>query len=224
MDPGFYRAFRHITPSGFLKWIDRYNFDGSELQDMIQTNPAPIQVQTLDCSVAQTEPLLINFPARAFVIYFYDSTTNVRTRKTNGFVKVRINQDRVENEFPAKHNRGFRGDYFRLYLTWPAQANVKADLVMHLFDDDPWEMDAVVAAAPSGLVISAFNQEVPAGVIDGVNATLTLAAVPVSAASVLFMFDGITWQQPADYSVAGQIITATAPFPLGGNPYAYYPS
>lgn len=150
MDPGFYRAFRHITPNGFRKWIDRYNYESSELQDMIQTNPAPIQVQTLDLTVAQTTPLLINFPARAFVIYYYDSTTTIKTRKTDAFAKVRINQDRVENEFPAKHNRGYRGDYFRLYLTWEAQANVKADLVMHLFDDDPWEMDGVAVSGGGG--------------------------------------------------------------------------
>lgn len=166
MDPGFYRFFRHITPSGFKKWIDRYNYDGQEIQDLIQTAPVPLQVQTLDCTAAQSVSLLMNYPARAFVIYFYDSASPIKTIKPNGFVKVRINDDRIENEFPAKHNRGFRGDYYRLFLSWPAQANTKADLVMHMFDDDPWETDSVTATGGAGGTVTSVSV-VPANGFSG---------------------------------------------------------
>lgn len=167
MDPGFYRFFRHITPSGFKKWIDRYNYEGQELQDLIQTAPSPIQVQTLDCTVAQTIALEFKYPARAFVIYFYDSTSTTKTIKPNGYVQVAINENRAENTFPAKHNRGYRGDYYRLFLTWPAQANTKADLVMHMFDDDPWEMDSLSQSGTVTSVALADGSTVPIFSISG---------------------------------------------------------
>lgn len=284
MDPGFYRFFRHITPSGFLKWIDRYNYEGQELQDLIQTAPVPIQVQTLDCTVAQTISLPMLYPGRSFVIYFYDSTSTTKTVKPNGFVKVRINDDRAENEFPAKHNRGYRGDYYRLFLSWPAQANTKADLVMHMFDDDPWEMDAVTPGSTGTVTSVAFAegsttpiftitgspivgagtitetlktqtantifagpttgaaaqptfralvnadlstanvpvQEVPAGAVDGVNVTYTLANTPISAQSVLFFVNGLLQRQPTDYSMAGAVATFVLPLTIGQSKYAYY--
>lgn len=225
MDPGFYRFFRSITPSGFLKWIDRYDYEAAELQDLIQTAPAPIQVQTLDCTVAQTIQLEFKYPARAFVIYFYDSTTTTKTVKPNGYVKVRINENRAENEFPAKHNRGYRGDYYRLYLTWPAQANTKADLVMHMFDDDPWQMDGIQAASTGLIQINAFNNEALTGVVDGANKDFTMTNTPVSEASVL-VFANAQMIYNVDYTVnlATKTVSFTVAPALLTVPRVYYPS
>jgi hypothetical protein len=145
---GFYRAFRALTPNSFYKWIDRYNFEGQEIQDLTQSNPMPIYVQTIDLSVAQTvaSPLLVNIPGRGFNIYGFTTGTATKSQQTNVFVNVRLIDDKIENQFPAKHNRGYRGDFTKLYLNWPAQGASSIDLIIFKFDDDPWQMDSLNAA------------------------------------------------------------------------------
>lgn len=135
----FYRTLRHLIPNGFLKWVDRYTYQGQELQDLIQTNPAPTMVFDLDLSVAQTTPKEINVSGRGFALYGYTTSDGTQTVAADIFVQVRINQDRAENEFPGKHQRGYRGDFFKLYLYWPAQAASSAKLVIHKFDDRQWQ-------------------------------------------------------------------------------------
>jgi hypothetical protein len=67
-------------------------------------------------------------------------------------------------------------------------------------------------------------QEIPAGVINGINTVFTLENVPVSNASVkLFMNRGIRFQGVGlDYTVSGNTLTTTAPPPLGAKLYANY--
>jgi len=52
-------------------------------------------------------------------------------------------------------------------------------------------------------------QEVPTGVIDGVNDTYTLSQTPTGAASVKIYLDGLFQRQGTDYTIAGSTITMT---------------
>lgn len=138
-DTGFYRTVRALIPSGFLKWIDRYTYQGEELQDLIQTNPSPLAVYEFDLSVAQTQPFEVNVPARGFGFYGFTTGSASQAVEIDIYAGIRINVDRPENEFPAKHQRGYRGDFYKLFVRWPAQANKSAKLVLHKFDDRQWQ-------------------------------------------------------------------------------------
>lgn len=138
-DEGFYRKFRAIIPSNFLKWIDRYNYESAELQNLIGNNNKPLSTHTLDLSIAQTMPREINFPGRGFALYGYVTSDATRTVVVDFLVNVRINKDLPETQYPGKHQRGYRGDFVKLFLYWPAQPGVTVDLVVHNFDDRPWQ-------------------------------------------------------------------------------------
>lgn len=137
-EEGFYRKFRQEIPDRFFKWIDRYSYESAELQNLIQSNNKPLTVISLDLSLA-TSSKIINLAGRGFSLYGYVTGDATKTVVKDFLVNVRLNQDVAQNEYPGKHQRGFRGDFFRLYLNWPAQVNVSVDLVIHNFDDRPYQ-------------------------------------------------------------------------------------
>lgn len=72
-----------------------------------------------------------------------------------------------------------------------------------------------------------WAQEAPAGTVDGVNVTFTLAHTPVADASVNLSLDGVTQRQGGglDYTISGATITfATPPLavPIPQTPWAIY--
>lgn len=149
MNDSFYRNQRNITPSADLKRIGEYDIEGADLQSLQQQNPDILFSQILDLSVARaiTDPLNIQCPGRAAVIYGYSSlsqydgtsaATGVEVSEPAAFVVCRVNFNRAENSFHMKHNRGFHGTFNGLWLAWPAQANVKARLVIFKGDGYPW--------------------------------------------------------------------------------------
>lgn len=143
---GFYEAMRFFKPSEFLKWINRYHWQSEELQALSQSPPKAVYTQTIDLSSARldSDPLIVRCPGRAFVAYGFTTATlnTTRTNATDIYLSARIGQNNPEFAFPVKHNRGFRGDFLELYLSWPAQSGKSCDLVIHQFDDDPWEEDS----------------------------------------------------------------------------------
>ena len=139
-DNARYRNFRALSPESDKKWIDRYNFEGSLLQDEIARNQSVINVVTQDLSVASvagnslfSNNSLIVTTGRAFALYTYTTGDPTKTIVQDTLVNIRINKDLVETQFPCKHQRGFRGDFFQLFLNWPAQANITFDLVIYKF-------------------------------------------------------------------------------------------
>lgn len=138
-EEGFYRKFRSAVPSNFLKWIDRYNYEAAELQNLIQINNKPLTVLSFDLSTAQSISKEINIPGRGFAVYGYTTGDATKTIVQDILVNVRINKDLAETQYPAKHQRGYRGDFFKLFLQWPAQASTSFDLVIHNFDDRQWQ-------------------------------------------------------------------------------------
>ena len=150
---GFYEAVRFFKPSEFLKWINRYHWQSEELQALAQSPPKAVYTQTIDLSAAQDagNPLVVRCPGRAFVAYGFTTATlnTTRTNSTDIYLSCRIGQNKPEFAFPVKHNRGFRGDFLELYLSWPAQSGKSCDLVIHQFDDDPWQQDSTAVSGSS---------------------------------------------------------------------------
>lgn len=142
-----YAKFRSQKPS-VSPWISEYELSAPDLQNLQQQNPDVLQSITLDLSVAQAygDPLILNAPGRAFTLLgyslssAYNPTTNtgVEQSEPGVFVNVRINADRLENQYPLKHNRGFRGNFGKLFLSWPAQANMGARLIILRSEREPW--------------------------------------------------------------------------------------
>lgn len=147
MRDGFYQDRRHLKPAeqSQAKWITGYEMEGAELSTLNSQNPDVVFSQIILLSAAQATSLEINVPGRAVTLYGfptngqYNPVTNVGTEpKDPGvFVECRVNFDRPENAFPLKHNRGFRGTFQKLYLRWPAQANLSAKIVIFKFDACP---------------------------------------------------------------------------------------
>lgn len=67
-----------------------------------------------------------------------------------------------------------------------------------------------------------FAQEVPSGVIDGVNTTFTLSQSPINNSSLIVSQDGLTLVQGVDYTIIGQSITMAVAPALGQSIDAYY--
>lgn len=143
------RRFRQEMPAdNGLKKITEYDIDGNEIQTLISQNPDVIYTEVLDLTSAQSvgNPKIVQVTGRAAVIYGYASgsqyngtaNTGVEVVEPAAFVNARINFNREQNTMHFKHNRGFRGTFNTLYLSWPAQANVKALLVIFKADAQPW--------------------------------------------------------------------------------------
>ena len=143
------RKFRQMpAPDNGLKKLTEYDIEGSEIQTLISQNPDVIYTEVLDLTVAQpvTNPKIVTVTGRAAVIYGYASgsqydqgaNTGVEVVEPAAFVNARINFDRQQNTMHFKHNRGFRGTFNVLYLSWPAQAACKALLVVFKADAQPW--------------------------------------------------------------------------------------
>lgn len=182
---GFYRQFLQLTPNRYQKWISGYDFPGPEIQDLQQRTHGIIHSQILNLTAAQSpaNPMVISVPGVAAVIYGVNSAnsydvvnnTGLEQAEPSAFVGGRINADRPENFFPFKHNRGFVGSFNSLYLSWPAQNNTYARLVIFKYDARPWingEHDSRFGATVQGTVVT---NETPVTLVATTN-TLLLPA------------------------------------------------
>lgn len=172
---GFYRKFRQVMPAdNGHKFITEYDIEGEELQTLQGQNPDVIYTQVLDLTTAQpvTNPIEVAVSGRAAVIYGYASgsaynqvaNTGVEVTEPSAFCIARINFNREQNSMHFKHNRGFRGSFNKLFLSWPAQANVKALLVVFKADAQPWisgesdnRMNSVEASTGSASSVVTVN-------------------------------------------------------------------
>jgi len=83
------------------------------------------------------------------------------------------------------------------------------------------------SAEPTGLEWIDSNggspyQEVPAGVIDGVNDTFTVSVAPSTLAAFTLFQDGLLMEQITEYTVAGTTITLVTPPAIGQTLIAVY--
>lgn len=85
---------------------------------------------------------------------------------------------------------------------------------------DQWQNGCLTTdpVCPGVGVLMGPVQEVPAGVVDGVNAVFTLSQRNYANADLLVFVNGIAQNQGVNYTIAGQTITFTAPStPRAGN-------
>lgn len=146
-----YHGSRSETPNRFAKWWNRYRFAPEELQTLNQYNDSLYYSELLDLSVAQaiTAPKEIVIAGRAIVIYgtssAYDpmANTGLEVVASDIVVGCFFNDEPLPSAsrqvFPLKHNRGFRGDFRKVRLTWPAQSGKFARLYILKFDEQPWQ-------------------------------------------------------------------------------------
>jgi hypothetical protein len=67
-----------------------------------------------------------------------------------------------------------------------------------------------------------FEQEIPAGDVDGVNDEFILSKTPISNKSVIVYLNGIIQAQTAHYTISGSTINFITPPSLGQVPYVFY--
>lgn len=144
----YYPGERFQQPRTDKPFESPYDVDSSLLQDLIGRRQEAIFVQTLDLSVARTVPLELPLGC-AIVLYGHDGSS-IRTVNTTAFAWAQFNQydpnqqalvapnTMVSGGFPLKHSRGFRGPFAKVFLTWPAQTGVFADVVIHRYQGQPW--------------------------------------------------------------------------------------
>lgn len=178
-----YSKFRADIPSNTWKYISRYDLMSEAIQFLQQNNPDVVTVFDLDLRTAQTfqAPMEINVPGRAFTIYGYSysskyntaDNTGVEVSEPSAFVSVRINASDPSRALSVKHNRGFRGDFQKLFLSWPAQDNVGAKLVIFKYDSCAYNTNESDNRFNS---VEASNIETPAAV------TVTNVATQIVAA------------------------------------------
>ncbi len=136
MDYG-YKRFQ--APVQGQQFGSEYDLASEMLIDLNQRGIAPLQVVTLNLASAGT--VLLANPGRAFVAYFYQTGSAIKTQVTNGLVTCFINESNDSNSmvaFPTKHNRGFHGSFSQLFLKWGSQPGVSVDLVILRSKRIPW--------------------------------------------------------------------------------------
>ena len=133
-----YELDRFNMPDNFRPWSSRYDYPSEVIQDLDQRKPTVFTKRIIDLSVAQSagNPLILAVPGRAFQLLGFVTASAIKA-SVDILVNVRINEISAE-VFTGKHGRGFRGDFTKLILDWPAQANNSAELFTFWFDDVPF--------------------------------------------------------------------------------------
>ena len=129
---------RFVVPDSIRQVSSPYDQDSRLWEDLVQRGIRPVSVRTINLEVAGQ--LSIDETGYHFVIYGHDGSL-IKTVNTQAFVGVQINtkidrQDQVA--FPAKHARGYSGPFNGLFITWPAQVGVYADLLIFKSFERPW--------------------------------------------------------------------------------------
>lgn len=142
---------RFQTPPQGNQYPSEYDFGSDLLIDLNQRDIAPLTVITLNLATSGSKH--IKFPGRAFVPYFWQTGTANKTRATAGFVTTYVNGQDATNPnigLTCKHNRGYRGTYSQLYITWTAQPGISVDLVFLKSKTTPWMTDGIQATSSGG--------------------------------------------------------------------------
>lgn len=127
---------RFETPMTTQQVFSPYDIPDALIQDMISRNVRPFSVQTIDLTNAGS--MKIQTPGFHFVIYGHNNTPN-KAVNTTAYVEVWWgNTKNAAKGFPAKHARGFSGIFSELFIEWPAQIGVFADIVVLTGMNEPW--------------------------------------------------------------------------------------
>lgn len=106
---------------------------------------------------------------------------------------------------PASSLRLFRNG---ILLAQTLDYTVSGNLVTMLGTNTPKQNDIVQAwYRSSGTLVSIVDAETPAGTVNGLNATFTLASTPVPAASLQLYRNGILLKSGLDYNLTANSVT-----------------
>lgn len=133
---------RFTKPMEGSQYPSEYDFPSGEVQDLIQRDVAPFVVTTLDLSTAGS--FLVRAPGRAFVPYFWNTGSAIKSRALNAILTAYINRQDSSDASAAlqcKHNRGYRGSFAYIYVSWAAQPGVSVDFVVLKSKHTPWMTD-----------------------------------------------------------------------------------
>ncbi|PWU11831.1 MAG: hypothetical protein C5B47_00275, partial [Verrucomicrobia bacterium] len=212
---------RFEKPDEGTQYQSEYDIPSSVIQDPITRDTAPIVVRTLDLSVAGS--VILKSPGRAFVGYFFATNSVNRLRAPSGLVNVAINNDGSNpfQIFPAKHNRGFRGSFTELTLSWTAQPNTSVDFVIHRSKYTPWMTDDASLGA-AGMVTNVTSS---APLTSSGGATPNIA-IPKATSLVDGFLSAVDWAIfngkqnaltfPLATGLGGTGVNSTATFPASG--------
>lgn len=130
----------------FSEYVNRYDMSSPLIQDLAQRDIKPFTKLTLNLGTLRSidDPLEIAQPGRGFVIYGMTTATATGLKTVSPTAIVNVNLNRRSNsgdtsgQWSAKHNRGYRGDFERLFLDWPAQDGISCELYIFRFDEVPY--------------------------------------------------------------------------------------
>lgn len=128
---------RFIEPDSKRQIISPYDQDSRLFQDLAQRGIRPVKVVRI--ALAAAGQMSIPESGYHFVMYGDDGATPPAVN-TTAIVYAQINTDRDQGDtpFPAKHARGFSGPFQGLFLTWPAQNGVYANVIIFKSAERPW--------------------------------------------------------------------------------------
>ena len=134
---GWYRqGDKFQTPDPTKSVITPYDFPSELGQVLQQSNISPFYVERINLTAAGEK--LIN-SAGFHIVQFGNDGGDTHTPVTSSLVNVQFeNKDPGSQAFPLKNNRGFSGPFTRVYLSWPAQPGVWADVVIYKGINYPW--------------------------------------------------------------------------------------
>lgn len=132
-------------PGRFDDTKTRYHIDSQLVQAIVQKREPPFFFQDIDLSTARdkTNYLEINQPGRGFVIFGYTTATGptgtgLYTVSPSAICDIRLDSNEDTRSWIAKHNRGYRGDFSRLIIQNPAQADISCRIYIFKFDESPF--------------------------------------------------------------------------------------
>lgn len=133
---------RFNIPDRLRQYQSRYDMPSELIQDIQQRAVRPFTKYVLDLATAQavTDPWVLSVPGRGFVIFGYTAATELTTKTlaASALVNVGVENPSTQTTWTAKHNRGFRGDFTKLFLSWPAQTGNKCEFYVFHYDEQTY--------------------------------------------------------------------------------------
>lgn len=114
-----------------------YDIPPDVLNQVIKDKREPFFVQTINLSTASASPLEISVPGTAIVIRGHDNSAT-KAVNTTPLINCQFERASSDQAYPLKHNFGFCGVFSKVYLSWPAQTNVYADVIIYKGLFRPW--------------------------------------------------------------------------------------
>jgi hypothetical protein len=160
---GYLPKHRWSIPDDYRRWRSPYQMDPEELNILQKEGVAATYTETLTLSTAQTpqNPYILGgggvgnnnsscqgVQGRAFrvqglttaTLYNFSANTGIETNVTTAIVGCWVNKiGSPSDAIFLKHGQGYRGDFLKLFLFWPAQASNSMRITVYRYDGVPWQ-------------------------------------------------------------------------------------